>query len=151
MRQTCLSDYDIHVHPNPLGETEKPRKANLFWPRVLHCSPLFLLLVCLNTFLVVRLKFLSSGRQILDLLHVRDKLTAPGCHGVAVGAVHLMAEERPGFARPLLLLPLLAPLRRCVPAPGRSRFCSLSCDALCRMLISSQENVVPRRPWRSGS
>lgn len=75
--------------------------------------------MCLNTFLVVRLKFLSFRRQILDLLHVRDELAAPQYQGVAVGAVHLMAEARPGLARPLLLLPLLAPLRRCVPAPLR--------------------------------
>uniref|UniRef100_H2RPL6 Transport and golgi organization 6 homolog (Drosophila) n=1 Tax=Takifugu rubripes TaxID=31033 RepID=H2RPL6_TAKRU len=55
--------------------------------------------------------------QILDLLHFRDKLVARPYHGVAVRTVHVMAEERPGVAQQLLLLPLLTPLHRCIPAP----------------------------------
>lgn len=39
---------------------------------------------------------------------------------MAVRAIHLLAQERPGLAQPLLLLPLLSPLQRCIPAAGQS-------------------------------
>ncbi|KAM4553367.1 transport and Golgi organization protein 6 homolog [Fundulus diaphanus] len=54
--------------------------------------------------------------QVLELLHIRDKLTALQFQRVATRAALLMVQERPGFAQQYLLAPLLAPLRRCITA-----------------------------------
>ncbi|RVE72154.1 hypothetical protein OJAV_G00059170 [Oryzias javanicus] len=51
--------------------------------------------------------------QVLDLLHFKDKLTAQQFQRVATRAALSIVQERPAFAQPYLLAPLLAPLRRC--------------------------------------
>ncbi|KAF0040863.1 hypothetical protein F2P81_006761 [Scophthalmus maximus] len=58
----------------------------------------------------------SYYRQILDLLHFRDKLTAQQFQRVATRAALSMVQEKPGFAHQYLLTPLLAPLHRCTAA-----------------------------------
>ncbi|KAF2986923.1 hypothetical protein EK904_008613, partial [Melospiza melodia maxima] len=50
--------------------------------------------------------------QILDLLHVQDKVSARQFQRVATSTVLSMAREQPQLAERLLLQPLLAPLRR---------------------------------------
>ncbi|XP_064579260.1 transport and Golgi organization protein 6 homolog [Zonotrichia leucophrys gambelii] len=54
--------------------------------------------------------------QILDLLHVQDKVSARQFQRVATSTVLSMAREQPQLAERLLLQPLLAPLRRCSEA-----------------------------------
>ncbi|KAM6353979.1 transport and Golgi organization protein 6 homolog isoform 2-T2 [Alca torda] len=51
--------------------------------------------------------------QILDLLHIQDKLTARQFQRVATTTVLTMAKEHPQLAEKHLLQPLLAPLLRC--------------------------------------
>uniref|UniRef100_A0A8U8ARM6 Uncharacterized protein n=1 Tax=Geospiza parvula TaxID=87175 RepID=A0A8U8ARM6_GEOPR len=51
--------------------------------------------------------------QILDLLHVQDKVAARQLQRVATTTVLSMAREQPQLAERHLLQPLLAPLRRC--------------------------------------
>ncbi|NWI65623.1 TNG6 protein, partial [Todus mexicanus] len=51
--------------------------------------------------------------QILDLLHIQDKLTARQFQRVATTALLTMAKEHPQLAEKHLLQPLLAPLLRC--------------------------------------
>ncbi|NXJ85647.1 TNG6 protein, partial [Trogon melanurus] len=52
--------------------------------------------------------------QILDLLHIQDRLTARQFQRVAVAALLAVARDRPQLAEKHLLQPLLAPLLRCV-------------------------------------
>ncbi|MEQ2159748.1 hypothetical protein GOODEAATRI_026385, partial [Goodea atripinnis] len=59
-------------------------------------------------------------RQILDLLHFRDKLTAQQFQRVATRAALSMVQERRSFAQQYLLGPLLAPLHRCITASETS-------------------------------
>ncbi|XP_068006817.1 transport and Golgi organization protein 6 homolog [Melanerpes formicivorus] len=54
--------------------------------------------------------------QILDLLHIQDKLTARRFQGVATRTLLTMAKEHPQLAEKHLLQPLLAPLLRCSEA-----------------------------------
>ncbi|KAK2841758.1 hypothetical protein Q5P01_011958 [Channa striata] len=58
--------------------------------------------------------------QILDLLHLKDKLTAQQFQRVSTRAVLSMVHERPSFAQQYLLTPLLAPLHRCTTASRES-------------------------------
>ncbi|NXS55876.1 TNG6 protein, partial [Brachypteracias leptosomus] len=51
--------------------------------------------------------------QILDLLHIQDKLTARQFQRVATTTLLTMAREHPQLAERHLLQPLLAPLLRC--------------------------------------
>ncbi|KFU85781.1 Transmembrane and coiled-coil domain-containing protein 7, partial [Chaetura pelagica] len=51
--------------------------------------------------------------QILDLLHIQDKLTARQFQRVATSTVLTMARGQPGLAEQHLLRPLLEPLLRC--------------------------------------
>ncbi|XP_065704673.1 transport and Golgi organization protein 6 homolog [Patagioenas fasciata] len=51
--------------------------------------------------------------QILDLLHIQDKLTARQFQRVATSTLLTMAREHPQLAERHLLRPLLAPLLRC--------------------------------------
>nr|XP_040017789.1 transport and Golgi organization protein 6 homolog [Gasterosteus aculeatus aculeatus] len=55
-------------------------------------------------------------RQILELLHFKDQLTAQQHQRVATRAVLLMVQEKPNFAHQYLLTPLLEPLHRCSTA-----------------------------------
>ncbi|NXG45575.1 TNG6 protein, partial [Psilopogon haemacephalus] len=50
--------------------------------------------------------------QILDLLHIQDKLTARQFQRVATSTLLTMAKEHPQLAEKHLLQPLLAPLLR---------------------------------------
>nr|XP_019964576.1 PREDICTED: transport and Golgi organization protein 6 homolog [Paralichthys olivaceus] len=59
--------------------------------------------------------------QILELLHFRDKLAAQQFQRVATRAALSMVQEKPSFARPYLLTPLLQPLHRCNSASNESR------------------------------
>ncbi|XP_029909812.1 transport and Golgi organization protein 6 homolog [Myripristis murdjan] len=54
--------------------------------------------------------------QILDLLHIRDKLTAQQFQRVATRAALTLTEDKPEFAEQYLLAPLLRPLQRCSTA-----------------------------------
>ncbi|XP_042653560.1 transport and Golgi organization protein 6 homolog isoform X1 [Tyto alba] len=54
--------------------------------------------------------------QILDLLHIQDKVTARQFQRVATTTLLTMAKEHPQLAEKLLLQPLLAPLLRCSEA-----------------------------------
>ncbi|NXL20518.1 TNG6 protein, partial [Setophaga kirtlandii] len=54
--------------------------------------------------------------QVLDLLHVQDKVVARQFQRVATSTVLSMAREQPQLAERHLLQPLLAPLRRCSEA-----------------------------------
>ncbi|NXT08913.1 TNG6 protein, partial [Prunella fulvescens] len=54
--------------------------------------------------------------QILDLLHVQDKVAARQFQRVATTTLLTMAREQPQLAERHLLQPLLAPLRRCSEA-----------------------------------
>ncbi|NWH41327.1 TNG6 protein, partial [Chloropsis hardwickii] len=51
--------------------------------------------------------------QILDLLHIQDKVAARQFQRVATTTLLTMAREQPQLAERHLLQPLLAPLRRC--------------------------------------
>ncbi|NWT21617.1 TNG6 protein, partial [Vireo altiloquus] len=51
--------------------------------------------------------------QILDLLHIQDKVAALQFQRVATTTLLTMAREQPQLAESHLLQPLLAPLRRC--------------------------------------
>ncbi|KAK2545612.1 Tango6, partial [Columba livia] len=51
--------------------------------------------------------------QILDLLHIQDKMTARQFQRVATSTLLTMAREHPQLAETHLLQPLLAPLLRC--------------------------------------
>ncbi|XP_074769593.1 transport and Golgi organization protein 6 homolog isoform X2 [Athene noctua] len=55
--------------------------------------------------------------QILDLLHIQDKLTARQFQRVATTTLLTMAKEHPQLAEKHLLQPLLAPLLRCSETP----------------------------------
>uniref|UniRef100_A0A667ZYZ1 Transport and golgi organization 6 homolog n=1 Tax=Myripristis murdjan TaxID=586833 RepID=A0A667ZYZ1_9TELE len=57
--------------------------------------------------------------QILDLLHIRDKLTAQQFQRVATRAALTLTEDKPEFAEQYLLAPLLRPLQRCSTASGQ--------------------------------
>ncbi|NWS05669.1 TNG6 protein, partial [Motacilla alba] len=54
--------------------------------------------------------------QILDLLHIQDKVAARQFQRVATTTLLSMAREQPQLAERHLLQPLLAPLRRCSEA-----------------------------------
>ncbi|NWY65617.1 TNG6 protein, partial [Erithacus rubecula] len=54
--------------------------------------------------------------QILDLLHIQDKVAARQFQRVATTTLLTMAREQPQLAEQHLLQPLLAPLRRCCQA-----------------------------------
>ncbi|KAI3371767.1 hypothetical protein L3Q82_024319, partial [Scortum barcoo] len=54
--------------------------------------------------------------QIVDLLHLKDKLTAQQFQHVASRTVLSMVQEKPSFAQQYLLTPVLAPLHRCTTA-----------------------------------
>ncbi|NWH98034.1 TNG6 protein, partial [Tichodroma muraria] len=54
--------------------------------------------------------------QILDLLHIQDKVAARQFQRVATTTLLTMAREQPQLAERHLLQPLLAPLRRCSEA-----------------------------------
>uniref|UniRef100_A0A8C9N1C9 Transport and golgi organization 6 homolog n=1 Tax=Serinus canaria TaxID=9135 RepID=A0A8C9N1C9_SERCA len=56
--------------------------------------------------------------QILDLLHIQDKVAARQFQRVATTTLLTMAREQPQLAERHLLQPLLAPLRRCSEATG---------------------------------
>ncbi|XP_061863206.1 transport and Golgi organization protein 6 homolog isoform X2 [Colius striatus] len=55
--------------------------------------------------------------QILDLLHIQDKVTARQFQRVATSTLLAVAREQPQLAQQHLLQPLLTPLRRCTEAP----------------------------------
>ncbi|CAM9433690.1 unnamed protein product [Bubo scandiacus] len=55
--------------------------------------------------------------QILDLLHIQDKLTARQFQRVATTTLLTMVKEHPQLAEKHLLQPLLAPLLRCSETP----------------------------------
>ena len=59
--------------------------------------------------------------QVLELLHIPDKLTALQFQRVATRAALTMLQERPELARQYLLTPLLAPLARCGVPTGQWR------------------------------
>ncbi|XP_061863208.1 transport and Golgi organization protein 6 homolog isoform X3 [Colius striatus] len=69
--------------------------------------------------LVVRELLVLQGRpkQILDLLHIQDKVTARQFQRVATSTLLAVAREQPQLAQQHLLQPLLTPLRRCTEAP----------------------------------
>ncbi|XP_077566034.1 transport and Golgi organization protein 6 homolog [Stigmatopora nigra] len=54
--------------------------------------------------------------QILELLHVNDKLTAQQFQCVATRGVLYLLQEKGSFAQPYLLVPLLGPLSQCITA-----------------------------------
>ncbi|NXB77295.1 TNG6 protein, partial [Donacobius atricapilla] len=54
--------------------------------------------------------------QVLDLLHIQDKVAARQFQRVATTTLLTMAREQPELAERHLLQPLLAPLRRCSEA-----------------------------------
>ncbi|NXL86760.1 TNG6 protein, partial [Alectura lathami] len=54
--------------------------------------------------------------QILDLLHIQDKLAARQFQRVATTTLLTMTKEHPQLAEKYLLQPLLAPLLRCSDA-----------------------------------
>ncbi|XP_048172663.1 transport and Golgi organization protein 6 homolog [Corvus hawaiiensis] len=54
--------------------------------------------------------------QVLDLLHIQDKVAARQFQRVATTTLLTMAREQPQLAERHLLQPLLAPLRRCSEA-----------------------------------
>ncbi|XP_061533383.1 transport and Golgi organization protein 6 homolog [Phycodurus eques] len=54
--------------------------------------------------------------QILELLHLKDKLTAQQFQCVATWATLYLVQEKTSFAQPYLLVPLLDPLYRCITA-----------------------------------
>ncbi|XP_077372468.1 transport and Golgi organization protein 6 homolog [Festucalex cinctus] len=54
--------------------------------------------------------------QILELLHLKDKLTAQQFQCVATRAALYLVQEKTSFAQPYLLVPLLSPLYRCITA-----------------------------------
>ncbi|NXT65598.1 TNG6 protein, partial [Chaetops frenatus] len=54
--------------------------------------------------------------QILDLLHIQDKVAARQFQRVATTTLLSMAREQPQLAERHLLQPLLAPLHRCSEA-----------------------------------
>uniref|UniRef100_A0A663FAW2 Transport and golgi organization 6 homolog n=1 Tax=Aquila chrysaetos chrysaetos TaxID=223781 RepID=A0A663FAW2_AQUCH len=56
--------------------------------------------------------------QILDLLHIQDKLTARQFQRVATTTLLTMAKEHPQLAEKHLLQPMLAPLLRCSETAG---------------------------------
>lgn len=60
----------------------------------------------------------SFSLQILDLLHIQDKVSVRQFQRVASTTVLTMAREQPQLAERHLLQPLLAPLRRCSEAAG---------------------------------
>lgn len=60
----------------------------------------------------------SFSLQILDLLHIQDKVAARRFQRVATTTLLTMAREQPQLAERHLLQPLLAPLRRCCEAAG---------------------------------
>uniref|UniRef100_A0A8C2TW20 Transport and golgi organization 6 homolog n=1 Tax=Coturnix japonica TaxID=93934 RepID=A0A8C2TW20_COTJA len=72
--------------------------------------------------------------QILDLLHIQDKLTARQFQRVATTTLLTMAKEHPQLAEKHLLQPLLAPLLRCSDAAGNRESvltAEYSCFSLC--------------------
>nr|XP_057931280.1 transport and Golgi organization protein 6 homolog [Doryrhamphus excisus]XP_057931281.1 transport and Golgi organization protein 6 homolog [Doryrhamphus excisus]XP_057931282.1 transport and Golgi organization protein 6 homolog [Doryrhamphus excisus] len=54
--------------------------------------------------------------QILELLHLKDKLTAQQFQRVATSTTLYLVQEKPNFAESYLLVPLLDPLHRCITA-----------------------------------
>lgn len=52
--------------------------------------------------------------QILDMLHIKDKLTAHQFQRVATTAVLSLVQEKSSFAQKYLLEPMLAPLHCCI-------------------------------------
>lgn len=58
--------------------------------------------------------------QVLDLLHIQDKLTSRQFQRVATTTLLTMAKEHPQLAEEHLFQPLLAPLLRCSEAAGTS-------------------------------
>ncbi|XP_077424647.1 transport and Golgi organization protein 6 homolog isoform X2 [Vanacampus margaritifer] len=54
--------------------------------------------------------------QILELLHLKDKLAAQQFQCVATRAALYLVQEKTNFAQPYLLVPLLSPLYRCITA-----------------------------------
>ncbi|XP_061678940.1 transport and Golgi organization protein 6 homolog [Syngnathoides biaculeatus] len=54
--------------------------------------------------------------QILELLHLKDKLTAQQFQCVATRATLYLVQEKTSFAQPYLIFPLLDPLYRCITA-----------------------------------
>ncbi|XP_054632065.1 transport and Golgi organization protein 6 homolog isoform X2 [Dunckerocampus dactyliophorus] len=54
--------------------------------------------------------------QILELLHLKDKLTAQQFQRVATSTTLYLVQEKPNYAQLYLLVPLLAPLHHCITA-----------------------------------
>uniref|UniRef100_A0A3Q2Z2M7 Transport and golgi organization 6 homolog n=1 Tax=Hippocampus comes TaxID=109280 RepID=A0A3Q2Z2M7_HIPCM len=54
--------------------------------------------------------------QILELLHIKDKLTAQQFQCVATRAAVNLLQEKTRFAQPYLLVPVLSPLYHCITA-----------------------------------
>nr|XP_061825761.1 transport and Golgi organization protein 6 homolog [Nerophis lumbriciformis] len=67
--------------------------------------------------------------QILDLLHLKDKLTAQQFQRVATRTVLYLLQEKPTFAQHYFLVPLLSPLHRCITAA----------DVNCRVVVEEWE------------
>ena len=61
----------------------------------------------------------SVSSQVVELLHIRDKITAQQFQRVATRAALTMVEDRPQFAGRYLLGPLLSPLQRCSGVTGQ--------------------------------
>ena len=61
----------------------------------------------------------SVSPQVVELLHIRDKITARQFKRVATRAALTMVEDRPEFAQRYLLGPLLSPLQRCSGVTGQ--------------------------------
>ncbi|XP_057691882.1 transport and Golgi organization protein 6 homolog isoform X2 [Corythoichthys intestinalis] len=67
--------------------------------------------------------------QILELLHLKDKLTAQQFQCVATRAALNLLQEKTSFAQHYLLAPLLSPLSKCITAA----------DVHCQVAVEEQE------------
>ncbi|XP_051917982.1 transport and Golgi organization protein 6 homolog [Hippocampus zosterae] len=68
--------------------------------------------------------------QILELLHIKDALTAQQFQCVATRAALNLLQEKPRFAQPYLLVPVLSPLYHCIVAAA---------DADCQVAVEEWE------------
>lgn len=88
--------------------------------------------------------------QILDLLHIQDKMTARQFQRVATSTLLTMAREHPQLAETHLLQPLLAPLLRCAGTAGMAGIrCAGSAGVAGLRCVGQQVPQAPdlRRGW----
>uniref|UniRef100_A0A8C6URG2 Transport and golgi organization 6 homolog (Drosophila) n=1 Tax=Neogobius melanostomus TaxID=47308 RepID=A0A8C6URG2_9GOBI len=98
--------------------------------------------------------------QILDMLHFKDKLTALQFQRVATTAVLFLVQDKSSFAQQYLLLPMLAPLQRCITPSNLSKdaveewelsqcvddlykICVVGTNQPSALLLTSLTNVLP--------